>query len=76
MVYAQAYHLFKNGFHYDITADEVKENEDYNRQFLINTSEKELVTKYLSNPASKKIINISGQQPMYCYIFQTLPKTG
>ncbi len=49
MVYAQAYHLFKNGFQYDITAAEVKENDEYNRQFLINTPEKELVTKFLES---------------------------
>jgi predicted P-loop ATPase len=53
MVYAQAYHLFKNGFQYDITATEVKENDDYNRQFLINTPEKELVTKFIE-PATKE----------------------
>ena len=53
MVYAQAYYLFKNGFQYDITATEVKENDEYNRQFLINTSEKELITKFLE-PATKE----------------------
>ncbi|HEY4785688.1 MAG TPA: VapE domain-containing protein, partial [Bacteroidales bacterium] len=53
MVYAQAYHLFKNGFQYDITAAEVKENDEYNRQFLINTPEKELITKFLE-PATKE----------------------
>ncbi len=53
MVYAQAYYLFKNGFQYDITAAEVKENDEYNRQFLINTSEKELINKYLS-PGTKE----------------------
>jgi predicted P-loop ATPase len=49
MVYAQAYYLFKNGFHYDITADEVRENDEYNRQFLINTPEKELVNKFIES---------------------------
>lgn len=53
MVYSQAHYLYKSGFNYDITAEEVKENDEYNRQFLINTPEKELVTKYLS-PATKE----------------------
>jgi hypothetical protein len=52
MVYSQAYHLFKNGFQYDITAAEVKENDEYNRQFLINTPEKELISKFLE-PGTK-----------------------
>ena len=53
MVYAQAYYLFKNGFQYDITALEVKENDEYNRQFLINTPEKELVNKFIE-PGTKE----------------------
>jgi hypothetical protein len=47
MVYAQAYYLFKNGFQYDISSAEVKENDEYNKQFLINTPEKELVNKFI-----------------------------
>ena len=53
MVYAQAYQLFKSGYQYEITAVEVKENEDYNRQFLIKAPEKELIAKFLS-PATKE----------------------
>jgi predicted P-loop ATPase len=53
MVYAQAYYLFKNGFPYEITATEVKENDEYNRQFLINTPEKELVNKFIE-PGTKE----------------------
>jgi len=52
LVYAQAYYLFKTGFDYNLSANEVKENEEYNRQFLINSSEKELVTKFLE-PGTK-----------------------
>jgi hypothetical protein len=47
MVYSQAYHLFKNGFEYNLTQEEVKENDEYNKQFQIVTSEKELINKYL-----------------------------
>jgi hypothetical protein len=46
-VYAQAYHLFKTGWDCDLTADEIKENEQYNSQFQITTSERELIEKYL-----------------------------
>ena len=52
-VYAQAYHLYKSGFNCNLTADEIKENEEYNRQFQVVSSEKELINKFLS-PASKE----------------------
>lgn len=53
-VWAQAYHLFKTNFVCDLTADEIRENEEYNRQFHITTSELELVHKYLS-PGTKEV---------------------
>lgn len=51
-VWAQAYHLFKTKFPCDLNQDEMKENDEYNRQFHITTSEFELIQKHLS-PASK-----------------------
>jgi len=53
MVYAQAYYLFKSGFNYNLTANEVKENEEFNRQFQILTSEKELINKFY-RPGTKE----------------------
>lgn len=47
LVYAQAYQLFSHGWNCDLTAEEIKENEEYNSQFQITTSEKELIGKYL-----------------------------
>jgi len=47
-VWAQAYTLYKSGFHCDLTPEEIKENEEYNRQFNITTTEFELIHKYLS----------------------------
>jgi len=52
-VWAQAYHLFKTNFTCDLNAEEIKENEEYNRQFHITTSEFELIHKYLS-PGTKE----------------------
>ncbi|MGD0710256.1 MAG: VapE domain-containing protein [Bacteroidales bacterium] len=52
-VWAQAYHLFKTDFICDLNQDEIKENEEYNRQFHITTSEFELIHKYLS-PGTKE----------------------
>jgi len=37
----------------DLTPDEIKENEEYNRQFHITTSEFELINKYLK-PGTKE----------------------
>jgi predicted P-loop ATPase len=52
-VWSQAYHLFKNNFSCDLNPDEIKENEEYNRQFNITTAEFELIHKYLS-PATRE----------------------
>jgi predicted P-loop ATPase len=52
-VWAQAYHLFKTNFVCDLNQDEIKENEEYNRQFHITTSEFELIQKHL-RPATKE----------------------
>ena len=52
-VYAQAYNLFISGFNCDLTADEIQENEEYNRQFQITTTEKELISKYFE-PGKKE----------------------
>lgn len=52
-VWAQAYHLFKTNFPCDLTPDEIKENEEYNRQFNITTPEFELIHKYLT-PATRE----------------------
>ncbi|MFH0895696.1 MAG: VapE domain-containing protein [Bacteroidota bacterium] len=53
LIWAQAYHLFKKNYPCDLTPDEIKENEEYNRQFHITTSEFELIQKYLA-PATKE----------------------
>jgi hypothetical protein len=47
LVYSQAWHLFKSQFQCDLSREEIEENEEYNRQFHIVTSEKELIEKYL-----------------------------
>jgi hypothetical protein len=46
-VYAQAFQLYLSGWNCDLTPEEIEENEEYNRQFQITTSEKELIEKYL-----------------------------
>lgn len=48
-VWAQAYHLFKANFPCELTPEDIKENEEYNRQFQLTTSERELIDKYLEN---------------------------
>jgi len=47
MVYAQAFQLYLSGWNCDLTPEEIEENEEYNRQFQVTTSEKELIEKYL-----------------------------
>jgi predicted P-loop ATPase len=52
-VWAQAYGLYKAGFPCDVTAEEVTENEQENRQFTLVSTEMELVMKYYV-PATKE----------------------
>lgn len=52
-VWRQAYYLFLNSFPCDITAEEIKENEEANSQFIITTPEMELLVKYYS-PGTKE----------------------
>ena len=44
-VWAQANALYKSGFTCDVTAQEVKENEEENRQFTMVSFEMELLMK-------------------------------
>ena len=49
-VYSQAYYLFKSGnFNYNLTNEEIKENEKRNKEFQILTIERELIQKYLAS---------------------------
>jgi len=54
LVYSQAWYLFKNNFICDLTREEILQNEEYNRQFHIVTSEKELIEKYLEPATADK----------------------
>lgn len=51
-IWRQAYSFYKDGFEYQLTAEEIKENEGANSKHLINTPEIELIYKYFQ-PASK-----------------------
>jgi predicted P-loop ATPase len=51
-VWAQAFYLFKSNFVCDLNPAEIKENNEYNKQFQITTPEFELVNKYFS-PGTK-----------------------
>ena len=53
MVWSQAYHLYKNGFAYNLTSDEIIENEKANEEFMVTSSEYEMLLDTLS-PATKE----------------------
>jgi hypothetical protein len=53
LVYSQAFHLLNSDFIYNLTPDEIKENEEINKQFQIVTAERELIQKYME-PGTKK----------------------
>lgn len=48
-VWAQAYYLFthsQNRYDYQLTVDEIEENEEANRQFLVRTTEMEMLQRF------------------------------
>jgi hypothetical protein len=48
LVWSQAYHLFReSNFDYQLSPEEIQENEQANRTFLIRSPEMELIQKYL-----------------------------
>ncbi|WP_167618197.1 VapE domain-containing protein [Maribellus sediminis] len=54
LVWTQAYHLFQNGFDYQLTSMEIKENEEANKFFFIRSPELEIVQKYF-RPGNKNL---------------------
>ncbi|MBN1184214.1 MAG: PriCT-2 domain-containing protein [Bacteroidales bacterium] len=54
LVYSQAYHLYRNGFEFNLTQEEIRENEEYNKQFQLISSERELVSKFI-RPGSREV---------------------
>lgn len=48
LVWSQAYQLFHSGFKYEMTAQEIQENEIINNQYKTRTTEVELIQKFYS----------------------------
>ena len=51
-IWRQAFTLYKSGFRYELTAEEIRENESVNQQYQITTPEIELIQKYYT-PGTK-----------------------
>jgi predicted P-loop ATPase len=47
-VYAQAVHLLKNGFEYQLTAEDLNTSEQFNKSFMVQSIEKDFITKYFA----------------------------
>ena len=54
-IWAQAYHLYKNGFKYELTPSEIAENETVNANHRIITTEQELIQATFA-PSSKNAL--------------------
>jgi predicted P-loop ATPase len=52
-IWRQAYSLYKSGFPYQLTTEEIAENEKANKQYFVNTPEMDLIPK-LYRPATKE----------------------
>lgn len=49
LIWSQAYSLFKGGFKYELTSEEIAENEEVNKRYRITTMEQELIqARYIS----------------------------
>jgi len=46
-MWAQAYHLFLNGFEFQLSKDELKENDQRNEHFMLSSPEKEAIQRFL-----------------------------
>lgn len=46
-VWAQAYYLYKGGFQCDMTKREIDLQAEYNQQFMVNTTEQDMIQQYL-----------------------------
>lgn len=47
MIWSQAYFLWKSNFKYELSQDEIKENEIANKRFHVTTPEMEIIQKYI-----------------------------
>ena len=53
-VYSQAYHLLKStGFAYELTFQEIEENDNINKKYQVNTPERDLILEYIK-PSNKE----------------------
>jgi len=55
-VWRQAYSLYKSGFKYELTAEEIRENELANRQYQVTTVEMEWIQKTILREAKKSMM--------------------
>lgn len=53
-IWRQAYSLYKEGFIYQLTVDELKENEKANSKYLVDSIESQLIQKYFE-PSNKDL---------------------
>jgi len=50
MVYSQAYHLLKNtSFNYELTSEEIEENDLINKRYQVSTPERDLILQYIEH---------------------------
>lgn len=52
-VWAEAYHLYNNGFKYELTAEEIRHNEERNKKFQVISVERELIVQYFEPDTDK-----------------------
>ena len=68
LVYSQAYYLYKNGFEYKVTQEEVQQNEEANEQYQRNYLELELVQKYYEQDLKEDKANFKTATDILIYL--------
>ncbi len=67
-VYAQAYHLFKSGYHCELTKEEIELNEENNKQHLKQSAEVEMICKYFTPDTEEQKHNFITSSEIVSYI--------
>ena len=68
-VWAEAYHLYKTGFQYWLTQEEVKELNEHNSQYEVQTTESEILTTYYVKPENRNAEGVKHLQLSHIYEF-------
>jgi Zn ribbon nucleic-acid-binding protein len=72
-IWKQAYSLFKSGFRYELTPEEIRENEKANSSYQIISEEQELIQKTLSPSTKEHAQEFMASSDIKAYLTEKFP---